>query len=146
MGFQRQQIFRIAGDRRAQKDVVAVPEGIVNGRADLVNHLFFDREVKGFCMDIVSDKAGIRQMVSDCLGDGTANQPKPDKTAGECVHKRSTFRVFDFRSKDTTKREGKQGSGTACFFSETWHTVSKSSNENVVSLRRLIFIRRREEC
>ena len=108
MGLQSQQIFRIAGNRRAQKDIVAVPERIVNGRADLVDHLFLDCEIKRLCMDVVGDQAGIGKLVSDRLGDGAADQPEPDKTAGECVHKSSTFRVFDVRSKDTTKREGRQ--------------------------------------
>lgn len=108
MGLQSQQIFRIAGNRRAQKDIVAVPERIVNGRADLVDHLFSDCEIKRLCMDIVGDQAGIGKLVPDRFGDGAADQPEPDKTAGECVHKSSTFRVFDVRSKDTTKREGRQ--------------------------------------
>ena len=90
VGFQCQQIFRIAGNRRAQKDIVAVFEGIVNGRTDLVDHLFLDREIKRLCMDIVGDKAGVRQMVPDCFGDGAADQPEPDKTAGECVYHVST--------------------------------------------------------
>ncbi len=91
MLFQSEQIFVVAGDRRAQENIVAVRKGSVDGRADLIQYLLLQSQLQGILPDIIGDQTCLRICCADGPGDGTADQPQADKTTGERIHMFDTF-------------------------------------------------------
>ena len=113
IGFQCEQVFGIAGNRRAQKNIIAASKRTVDRGADLIQNLFLFRQFQKSGIDIVCDQSCVRQTKPDRFGNGAADQTEPYKTAGECFHNVITFHAFHFRIYDSTKREGAQGGRAA---------------------------------